>query len=55
MLADLVPVDIPINLMCCVAWRKATKEYWKLKKKTRRVVSHETAQALHLFPSFYDS
>lgn len=24
MLADLVPVDIPINLMCCVAWRTAT-------------------------------
>jgi hypothetical protein len=21
MLADIVPVDIPINLMCCVAWR----------------------------------
>ncbi len=24
MLADIVPVDIPINLMCCVAWRWET-------------------------------
>ncbi len=54
-MADLVPVDIPINLMCCVAWRKATKEYWKLKMKTWRVVSHETAQALHWSPSICDS
>jgi len=23
--ADLVPVDIPINLLCCVAWRTATR------------------------------
>lgn len=27
-IADLVPVDIIINLMICAAWRTATVRYW---------------------------
>jgi len=28
-IADLVPVDIVINLTICAAWRTATVRYWR--------------------------
>jgi len=31
MVADMVPVDIPINLMCAVAWRTATQKEEKMR------------------------
>jgi fatty acyl-CoA reductase len=35
-IADLVPVDIVINLTICAAWRTATARYWQ--QNTRPLV-----------------
>lgn len=42
-IADLVPVDVVINLMICAAWRTATTRYiWALKGNVIKLHSHSS-------------